>query len=181
MDSITRANKELDRVYSEHASIVYTVAAYVFWHEYGWRKNRISKVFSQSQEVYSECAGYGVEKSMIQMLDEETGIEIGIPGKKSYKELSYLNGTIWEGKPPTKMQLIYIRKQEAEWCAPVMIACLALALHRKDGWGSERIAKFVTSVQEIRFKYGNKYKSYKHLLDGVDIDKELVFDGVMKV
>lgn len=174
MDSIAKANKELDKAYMDQSRIVFTTAAHVFWHEYGWRKNRIEKVFAQSNEVYKECADYGLEKSMIQMLDEETGIEIGIPGKKSYKELSYLNGDFWDGRPPTKMQVLYIRKQQAEWCAPTMIACIALALHRKDGWGSERIARFVTSVQEIMYRLGNKPKNYDQLLDGMDIEKKLV-------
>ena len=170
MNSVDRANKQIDKLMVQNIKMVYPTIAYVFWHEYDWRKNRILKLFDESHDVWEECSGHGVHKSMIQMLDEETGIEIGVPGKKSYKELAYLHSDAWDGKPPTKMQLIYIRKQQAEWIAPSIIACVSLALHRKYGWGAERIGIFVERVKTIRYQRGNNHKNYNKLLDGMGIE-----------
>lgn len=168
--AVIKANRELDTEMKRQLNMIYPVFANIFWKEYGWRKTRIMRVFLTSQDVWEECAATGTEKSMLSMLEDETGIELSIPNKKSFHELAYLDNNRWDGKPPTKMQLLYIRQQQKEWIAPMLIACMCLSLHRYYGYGPERIARFVNQVQAIRFERGNKEKNYRDLLDGTDID-----------
>lgn len=168
--AVLKANRELDAEMKKQINMIYPVFAHVFWYEYGWKKLRIMRVFITSQEVWEECAAYSTEKSMLEMLEEETGIEISIPGKKSYHELAYLGSSAWDGKPPTKMQLLYIRQKQKEWLAPMLLACMCLSLHRYYGYGPERIARFVESVQTIRFDRGTKEKNYRDLLEGTTIE-----------
>lgn len=159
-----RQIKKLQKRLQKDIMIIYPTVAHVMWTDYGWRKSRIMNLFKLTQEIWEECSTHGADKSMIQMLDEETGIEIGVPGKKSYKDLPYLNGDAWDGRPPTKEQMIYIRQQEAIWVAPSIIACFCLALHRRYGWRSTRIGHFVETVQTVRFQRGTNPKNYRSLL-----------------
>lgn len=56
MNSVDRANKQIDKLMVQNIKMVYPTIAYVFWHEYDWRKNRILKLFNESHDVWEECA-----------------------------------------------------------------------------------------------------------------------------
>lgn len=73
---IRNANRDIDRELTKNINIVYPAVAYVLWTRYGWRKLRITRFFEVSREVWQECAEAGVEKSMLSMLEDETGIYI---------------------------------------------------------------------------------------------------------
>lgn len=180
--AIAKANRELEKASVHHCNIIYPAAAHILWAEYGWRSERIFKFFKVSQDVWNECVEHGTDKSMLEMLEEETGIEIAMSGDKSYHDFAYLDATKWDGKPPTRMQLIYIRKKQIEWLPYLMIACLCLSLHRKEGWGYERIARFISFYEALKAEHGDKEKNYRDLLTDTDIDpSELIakVKGVM--
>lgn len=159
-----RSNQELNQELTKQLGMMYSVMAIVLWKFYGWRKERIYKLVNITQEVWEECANYGTEKSMLEILEEETGIEIAMPGKKSYHELKFLDASTWDGKPPTKMEFLYIREQQKVWLPSLLLACICIALHRKEKWADERIGKFVNYVQDLRMELGKNPKPYyKHL------------------
>lgn len=165
MDAIQKVNKQFQQESSKQVYIIYSFVAVVCWQQYGWRKERIDRLFKLSQEVWNECGEYGTEKSMLEMLEEETGIEIAMPNKKSYHEYAYLAAAAWDRKPPTKMQLIYIRQQQMEWLPAMLLACFAIALHRKYKWADGRIGQFVGYVQQIRADNKNEVKAAFKLLE----------------
>lgn len=170
---IKKANKDTERELEKNIAIVYPATAYVLWTEYGWKKLRITRFFQISQEVWRECAAAGVEKSMLSMLEDETGIEIKMPGMKSFHEYSYLDAEMWDRKPPTRQQMLYIRQQQKKWIPAMLLANICIALYRKEHWGPERIARFVSLIEELRIRYGMDTKKYAVLLqENTDFERD---------
>lgn len=164
VNAVTKANRNFASESAKQVLMIYTIAAIVMW-RMGWRRERIFKLFKLTQDVWNECADYGTEKSMLEIMEEETGIEIAIPGKKSYHEYAYLDASKWDGKPPTASQLIYIRQQQLTWLPAMIIACFGIALHRKYGWSDIRIGRFVNEVQIMRFGTKNEPKAFIKILE----------------
>lgn len=161
---IRNANRDIDRELTKNINIVYPAVAYVLWTGYGWRKLRITRFFEVSREVWQECAEAGVEKSMLSMLEDETGIEIKMPGMKSFHEYAYLDADAWDRKAPTRQQILYIRQQQKKWIPAMLLANICLALKRREHWGPDRISALVGSIEELRGMYGMDIKRYAWLL-----------------
>lgn len=164
MNAVQRANKDFQIKSEKQTLMIYTIVAIVFW-RMGWRKERIFGLFKITQDVWNECADQGTDKSMLEILEEETDIEIWNPDKKSYHEYAYLDAKKWDGKPPTVPQLIYIRQQQLIWLPAMVQACFGVALHRKYGWNVVRIGRFVNDVQELRFNHKNEPKVFFEILE----------------
>lgn len=167
MNAIRKANQKTDKELTHQIDIVYSIVAIVMWRDYGWKRLRITRLFEETQEVWNECADAGVEKSMLTMLEEETGIEIRMPNMKSFHEYAYLDNDAWNKKPPTQMQVLYIRQQQIKWIPAMLIANICLALYRKEKWGAERISRFVSLFEELKAEYGANKKAYYDLLEQV--------------
>lgn len=169
MDAETRANREFHAESQKQLAMIYPAVVHVLWHDFGWRKLRIIRLLALTQEIWLECAAEGIHKSMLTMLEEETGIEMRNTEKKSFHEYSYLDESVWDKKKPTLMQFVYMRKQQAQWLPQIYLAAFGIALHRKYKWGYIRLARFIEAVQRIRFDCGSKTKNYRGLLDETDI------------
>lgn len=168
-----KANKKADQELTKHIDLIYPTVALVLWKEYGWRKLRITRLFVETKEVWEDCAAAGTEKSILSMLEDETGIEIRTPGMKSFHEYAYLDADAWDKKPPTKMQQIYIRQRQIKWLPAILTANICLALYRKEKWGAERIARFISYVEELKALYGaNKALYYKELEEVTDFTRD---------
>lgn len=165
MNALKKATQELNKEMDKQIDILYAASGVVWWTEYGWRTTRIMRRFQTSTEIWTECADYGVSKSMLQMLEEETGIEMQLSGyDRSYHEFSYLDGDAWDGKLPTLPELIYIRQQQKKWMAPLILASICLTLHRDEHWGADRIARFIGQVDALRQKLGENPEKHKALM-----------------
>ena len=99
----------------------------VMHRHWGWRQKRLLSLLEMIDEVISEC-GETNKKSMIQMLDEETGIELQNGDGKSWRDLAFLNAEVDVGKL-TMSKLIYMRQQELRWIPSLITAYILLALH----------------------------------------------------
>ena len=151
MNALKKADYDLQRELKRQIDIIYPASVIVWWKEYGWRKLRIMRRLATSQQVWTECADYGIEKSMLQMLEEETGIEMTLSGiEGSWHTLAYMDGAAWDGRPLTLPQTIYMRQQQKKWIAPMLLACMCLSLYRDEKWGPERIGKFIGYVDDLR-------------------------------
>ena len=108
---------------------------------------------------------------MIQMLDEETGVEVQIGNGKSYKELDYLNenryGRMYDGM--SRQKAIYIQARMLEWIPAQVTACLLLGLHRKQGFGSERLAKLYETIQAVLNRYPLKGRMHALKQDCINL------------
>lgn len=145
--------------------IMYSASAVIWW-RYGWRRLRIMRRFLTTQTVWDECADHGIEKSMLQMLEEETGIEMSLSGyDKSYHELAYMDGAAWDGKYLSLQQTVYMHQQQRKWMAPLLLACICLSLHRDEHWGADRIARFIADIDALRQELGEDPKKYTALME----------------
>ena len=163
-----KMNEEHDR----KDRILRSAALLVMHRHWGWRQKRLLGLLEMIDEVISEC-GETNKKSMIQMLDEETGIELQNGDGKSWKELAFLNAEIDIGKL-TLPKLIYMRQQELKWIPSLITAYILLALHRKCGFGSDRCARVYAQILETAEEFGWNGKDLTAAClqeTGIDIDK----------
>ena len=179
MRAIKKARQDLSREMDRQIDILYAASAVVWWVEYGWRTTRIMRRFQTSTEIWTECADYGVSKSMLQMLEEETGIEMQLSGyDRSYHEFSYLDGDAWDGKLLTLEQTVYMHQQQKKWLAPLILASICLSLHRDENWGADRIARFIQQVDAMRQEYGERPDRFRQLMTEVtDLPVDEILGG----
>lgn len=63
-------------------------------------------------------------------------------------------GRMYDGM--TRQKAIYIQARMLEWIPAQVTACLLLGLHRKQGFGSERLAKLYGDFQDVLSRYPMK-------------------------
>lgn len=149
--AIEKAERELDRELNIRQPLIYCSAAIALHSEWGWGAKRIQKVFDQTQVIWEECSSTNA-KSMIQMLDEQTGIDLRIPGSdRSWKDLAFLNADINMRMLPERW--LYMRRQQVKWTNAQVRACLFLSLNRADGFGGVRIQRLTEQMDEIQQEY----------------------------
>lgn len=151
--AITKADKELNEEASKQIDILYHAAALALYRYHGWRLERITKLVSISDDTYYDCAESN-ELSMIQMLYDETGISLmRDDGKQSWYEVMYLNSEIDTGAQMNAYQWLAMRQNQKKWVAAQIVASILIALHRKEGWGAERLGIFFHELEEIKLQY----------------------------
>lgn len=160
MDALKAAMKAIDDEADRSMVTVFacTILALKRYHGYG--RQRIGATIDQISILFKEC-GETMEKSMIQMLEEETGIEIQNGQGKSWRDLPYLNDSKWDGKPLPRPQLIYMRQQQKKWIMTSMIATILLAMYRVYGWSTKRDEQLLSEINMIRDEYGHDPKKMK--------------------
>ena len=150
MDALRKAELELDKEMKKQVDIIYSAAAIAFaryWND-GWGPLRIRRIFDETLEAWNEC-GETNEMSMLEMLENETGIEVKIPDTdKSWHDLAFLNAKIDMGRM-NRAQWIYMRQRQKQWIGAMVMACMFLALHRKYGFGHERNMRHMGKIDEI--------------------------------
>lgn len=163
--TLRKAEQELQKELIHQLHIFYPAATVILWNDYGWRAQRIFKIFNQSQTAWDECANWGTEKSMMMMLEEETGIELCIEGNKSYHDLAFLDAKKWDGHKPSVPEQVLIRKRQKKWIQPQLMACLLLSLHRDEKWGAQRLEQFLVKMDALRLENGENENAYETLLE----------------
>ena len=169
---LRKAEQQMNEEHDKQDRILRAAALITMHRRWKWREKRLLGLLEMIDEVISEC-GDTKQKSMIQMLDEETGIELQIGDGKSWKELAFLNAEIDIGKL-TMPKLIYMRQQELKWIPSLITAYILLALHRKCGFGSDRCSRVYAQIWEVADEYewdGQKLTEACRLETGIDIDK----------
>lgn len=174
--AIRKAEAELERALWDQYDLIYSCAAVVFWKDYGWRTARIHRRFETTHKTWDECAEYGVRKSMLEMLEDDTGIELMLSGfERSYHDFKYLDASVWDGAPPTKQERLYMLHNQKKWIAPQILACMCLSLHRDEGWGAERIARFINQIDQERLFVGmSKKKALQRVSEVTGLDARVL-------
>ncbi len=154
MDPLKKADNELNAEMHKQVDMIYSAAAIAFaryWND-GWGPKRIISLFEKTAETWDEC-GESNDVSMLQMLEDETGIEIKIrETDKSWHELAYLNSSIKMDRM-TKAQWIYMRQRQKLWIGAQVLACMFLALYRKYGFGPQRLLRLMEQIDDIRDEF----------------------------
>lgn len=161
-NSIARSAAILDKKLNEEVGIIYSATALALYRYWGWRLERIKSLMDMTGEVWHECAGTNL-KSMPQMLEEETGIEVQCGDGKSWHDLAFLNASIdtFDGKM-TVPQFLYMRQQQLRWIPPNVTACILLSLYRRCGFGGDkRLPRIVSQIAGIREEFGNDADALK--------------------
>ena len=165
-----KTNNELEKEFRDAEDELYNATILVLYKFYGWRKLRIERFLNKASEVYDEC-GSSNKVSLVQMCDLELGIEVRNNKNETYKDTPYLNNDKWEIEKknvfnkmnPVQRQcyMIRVRQKMKDWMFPQMLASIFLALHRKEGWGADKVLEFAEKVQEVRKEHENNIKSLK--------------------
>lgn len=155
---VRKANRELEAELEKQCNLIFPAVILVLW-EMGWRRKRIQRRLNETLKATQECAMHGVHKSMLEMLEEETGIEIDLEGYGvSYHDLKFLSFGAWDGRPPTRQQVLYMRQRQKKWIAPILMAAVGISLHRVDRFGYVRLCRVFEGIDKYRIKFNGNQK-----------------------
>lgn len=155
VDSIQRSNEQLDKELRKQVALIYSATAIALKRYWGWGRERIQALMDMTSEVWHECASTNL-KSMPQMLEEETGVEVQCGDGKSWHELAFLNADItkFDGRMTTA-QFLYMRQKQLRWIPPNVTSCILLSLHRRCGFGGDkRLPRIANQIMGIQEEYG---------------------------
>lgn len=145
-----KACRKIETEGQKQCFLLYSAAALALQRHWGKKQEAISRLFILSRDVWKDCAK-DHDSSMIQMCEAETGIEIQNGNGQSWRDVVYLNGT--DPGPMTNAQWLYMRQQQIKWIRPQIMACLMVAMHRKYGFGYERLSRIYQQMEEIEREY----------------------------
>lgn len=150
MNALQRAEQRMQHEMDKWIDLNHCALALVLFREYGYRQKRIQSVENEIEETWQEVAASN-DVSMIQLLDEETGIELrNHEHGKSWRELAFLNSAIkMDPKRMKPAQWIVMRNHQAEWMRQQTLACILVGMHRKYGWGFDRLARLIEQMSDI--------------------------------
>ena len=132
--ALLKAEKELEDEVNKQIGIIFHAAAIALFRYHSWNNEQINDLIARvTQELWNECAE-STDLSMIQMLYEETGIELMAEDKVTHwYDVIYLNSAKDNGEDLTIYQWIKMRQSQKGWVAAQIMACMLMALHRKEG------------------------------------------------
>lgn len=151
-DALREADRALQKEMEKQVDMIYSAMAIAFKRYWGWGALRIRRLMDKTQETWDEC-GSTNEVSMLEMLENETGIEIrNHELGKSWHDLAYLNAKIDMGRM-NRAQWIYMRQRQKEWVGPQVVACVLLSLYRKYGFGHVRCLRVLQQIEEVEREF----------------------------
>ena len=102
---------------------------------------------------------------MFEILEKEPGIEMALEGEKSYKEFMYFGGG--QKKPLNDIQYAYMLQRYIKWMPSMIMTALCISLHRQEGWGFERLSKFIYRIDLLRELFGTNLDKYADMMVAV--------------
>lgn len=159
MDALKKACIAFEKEAVKRVNIFYGSAAIALWEFWGWREKKIKHLLELTQDIWNECSSDN-NISMLQMLENETGIDMRIPETgKSWHDVAFLNAKInMKIEDMSRPQIIYMRQQQTKWVGAQVLAGICIALHRKHQFGATRISRLISQINEVRFQYEEKEK-----------------------
>lgn len=148
--TLMKIENELEKEMLKQIDIICGCAGIVLYENWGWRKERISKLYMEICNVWEKKTS---EESVLGICEQETGIVIDIPEYEgNYQDLKFFQGDsrIEDLEPK---QRIYMRQRQKRWMGVEILATLLVALHRTYGFGSGRISKVYSQIVEVRDRY----------------------------
>ena len=152
--AIRRFNDESRR----QCTLLFAATSLALYRHWGMKQLAIIRVLRVARDAWNECAADNTV-SMVQMCEQETGIELQNGDGKSWRDLIYLNGN--DPGRMTNAQWVYMRQQQTKWLAPQIMGSILIALHRKHGFGYDWCARVYQQIQEIEAEYRYDPKKIK--------------------
>lgn len=156
MKRIEKVDRTLADELHKQEYIIYGCATIAFSRYWGFGENKIFKIFERANEVWDECSAYGTTKSIMEMLYDDTGIEMRLTANgKSFREIAFFNANLKVGTKDTmtKEQWFLMRQMQIKWAAPSVMASLFLTLNRYYGFGAVRLKRIMEQIEDIREEY----------------------------
>ena len=164
-----KADRELEEEIKRQEVIAFSAAVLAMHRYYGWSDNQLRGMLRFCAVITASCAST-TQLSLIQMLDDETGIELQNGDGRSWQELAYLNASLKPGQQMTTSQWIYMRNRQKKWVEPQLMACILLGLHRMKGYGFTSLKRIYSQIAGIEAEYGwNKDALHAACLDATGI------------
>ena len=138
----------------KQCTLLFGAASIALYRHWGMKKLAIVRIIRVAKEAWNECAE-DTTVSMIQMCEEETGIELQNGSGKSWRELLYLNDD-FRNHQLTYEQAVVMRQNQTKWIPAQITASILIAMHRKHGFGYDRCARLYQQMQDIEAEF--KYK-----------------------
>jgi hypothetical protein len=164
-----KADRELEEEIKRWEVISFAAAVLAMHRYYGWTMAQLLEMLEHCAVICKDCSSTN-QLSLIQMLDEETGIELQNGDDRSWKELAYLNASLKPGQQMTTSQWIYMRNRQKKWVEPQLMACILLGLHRMKGYGFTSLKRIYSQIAGIEAEYGcNRDALHAACLDATGI------------
>lgn len=164
-----QADRELEEEIKRWEVISFAAAVLAMHRYYGWTRAQLLEMLEHCAVICKDCSSTN-QLSLIQMLDEETGIELQNGDDRSWKELAYLNASLKPGQQMTTSQWIYMRNRQKKWVEPQLMACILLGLHRMKGYGFTSLKRIYSQIAGIEAEYGwNRDALHAACLDATGI------------
>ena len=164
-----KADRELEKEIERWEVISFAAAVLAMHRYYGWTRAQLLEMLEHCAVICKDCSSTN-QLSLIQMLDEETGIELQNGDDRSWQELAYLNASLKPGQQMTTSQWIYMRNRQKKWVEPQLMACILLGLHRMKGYGFTSLKRIYSQIAGIEAEYGwNKDALHAACLDATGI------------
>lgn len=150
--AIRKAEKEIIEEGDKQLDIQVCSALLALNRYWGWKKDRLGKLIEIHKDVWNENASNN-DVSMLQQLDIECDIELTDREGVSYRDYKFLNTAIDDGHELSPQEWVILRIKQKSWLECQVMACLLLAMHRKEGWGVKRIKELMNRMQQIKAEF----------------------------
>lgn len=159
---LNKSAADVNKERARQVNIIYPCAGLIFWTTYGWRLEKINRIFAMTNDVWHETIGQ--HQAILPKLEQETGIELTLMGTdQSYKNYPYLLYST-DDILLSFEQAYFANMRMKPWIPTMLLACILIVLHRREKFGFDRLAGFVTEMNQIRSELGEKPKTYNQKL-----------------
>lgn len=149
MDPLTKLETQMQHEMYKQIRLYFSATGIALNQGWGWKHDRINKLLKETQKAWNEC-GKDNSKSMVELLEDETGVELQNGSGKSWREYAFLNNDHpLNSRKLSRQQIYYMRRQQMTWIGSLVLACILLGIHRREGFGSERIQRLYDQIIEI--------------------------------
>lgn len=154
--SLEKARKERNK----QCNMISCVCFIVLYKQFSYTLEQIMEYFSEATSVITESARQ--HKSVFEVFEEETGIELALQGDKSYHEYMFLSNDV-RGRDLTDSEIIYMEYRSLKWTQALVLTALCLTLNRHE-WNEENITALLASVDDIRSTIENTEEAYEQYM-----------------
>lgn len=165
--ALEKAEAKADKEFSDYAcewmQKVNYASILALHRHYGWGKLRISRLIDDLAEIYQECVR---DKNLtVLQLCDDIGVEFRNAKGESYKDVSLLSKEEaiktreWLSRQPAEIirkHNIAVHKKHMSWVYPQFVASTCLALHRKEGWGLQRMGEISQFIDDIIHEFDDR-------------------------
>lgn len=157
---LREAEAALDRECEKQTTIIYSAGTLALNRHWGWKGKRILALYKMQESIYDECINSGY--SMVEMLYNEVGLELRRDDAPdvSFKDCYYLS-TEYEDMFLTFPQKLYMKNQQKKWVRTNILACFCISLHRKYGFGFERLVRLLEQIKDIIWDFDGNQEALK--------------------